>query len=676
VRRDAAGVALVLLVLLIATEARAKESKRSAMLHRIFDYAATVDTSAYRGVSTYAYTKSLLRVEKRNALLMAVPTMYTVAHGGAREYFTESYNKIDFTAYGKYTTTRIAQFTTIPHRKQAMEVSLLYLTPEIYNVTIFQGNVLSPFNRENRIFYKYSIKDWNNGRALVVAKPKLNNTQLIEATAYVNTETGQILEVDLRGEYDMINVLLSMNMCTDKSKSLLPSYVHLSTRFSLLGNKIHGDYSALYNLEGTAIDSTEARGDSMLLARLRPIALSQTEREIMEQHLLKQIHPTKKQREKTKSKAKLWDALGEHLVSRHKQQFGRDGQGMLRISPLLNPEVLGYSHRKGITYKMDVRTAYRVSDDMDFSVRAKLGYSFKQHQFYYNIPATLFWSRRHNAYTEFELSNGNQIRSYTLEDETKSLLPDTMNFGSYDLHTYKDHWLKVSTHYDLNRHFSVEAGLIGHQRTAVDKASFDHFGLRHSYTSVAPLLELSIRPLGYSGPVVVFDYERSFKGLCGADIDYERWEIDGQWLLRMRHLKSFSMRLGTGFYTQKGHSWQFLDYSNFRENNLVNGWNDDWSGEFELLNREVYNTSPYYVRGNLTYESPLLALSWLPQLGHFIEMERIYASVLKVSNLDIYTEAGYGFTTRAFSMGAFISNQNGRFKDIGFKFGLELFHDW
>ena len=118
-----------------------------------------------------------------------------------------------------------------------------------------------------------------------------------------------------------------------------------------------------------------------------------------------------------------------------------------------------------------------------------------------------------------------------------------------------------------------------------------------------------------------------------------------------------------------------LDYENFRENNIPGGWNDDWSGEFELLRSDIYNTSAYYVRANATYESPLLLLSWLPWLGHYMEMERVYVSVLDVKSVHPYVELGYGFTTRLFSCGVFVGSGQGS-RVFGCKFGFELFRRW
>ena len=94
------------------------------------------------------------------------------------------------------------------------------------------------------------------------------------------------------------------------------------------------------------------------------------------------------------------------------------------------------------------------------------------------------------------------------------------------------------------------------------------------------------------------------------------------------------------------------------------------------MNSDEYNTSNWYARSNLTYESPILVVSRLPWLGNFVEMERIYVNGLFAKDLHPYLEAGIGFTTRLFSMGVFVNNSNGRFKEVGCKFGFELFRRW
>jgi hypothetical protein len=115
--------------------------------------------------------------------------------------------------------------------------------------------------------------------------------------------------------------------------------------------------------------------------------------------------------------------------------------------------------------------------------------------------------------------------------------------------------------------------------------------------------------------------------------------------------------MGSGFYTHKD-SNHFVDYTNFRDNNLPEGWDDDWTGNFQLLSSRWYNESEYYVRTNLSYETPLLCASWLPFFGHYIEKERIYLSALRIEHTRPYFELGYGLTNRFFSIGLFSSFLN------------------
>ena len=71
-----------------------------------------------------------------------------------------------------------------------------------------------------------------------------------------------------------------------------------------------------------------------------------------------------------------------------------------------------------------------------------------------------------------------------------------------------------------------------------------------------------------------------------------------------------------------------------------------------------------------------MLLSRAPFVGRYVEMERIYASALVVDGIYPYTEMGYGFTNRLFSIGLFVATRNAKYDGIGCRVGLELFRDW
>ena len=133
--------------------------------------------------------------------------------------------------------------------------------------------------------------------------------------------------------------------------------------------------------------------------------------------------------------------------------------------------------------------------------------------------------------------------------------------------------------------------------------------------------------------------------------------------------------MGGGFYSLKRDN-TFVDFTNFRDNNLPEGWDDDWTGNFQLLNSRWYNNSRYYARANFSYESPLMLMSGLPLVGRFLERERFYLSALNIDHTRPYYELGYGFTTRFFTMGIFSSFLNTEFRNVECKFTFELFQRW
>ena len=69
-------------------------------------------------------------------------------------------------------------------------------------------------------------------------------------------------------------------------------------------------------------------------------------------------------------------------------------------------------------------------------------------------------------------------------------------------------------------------------------------------------------------------------------------------------------------------------------------------------------------------------LAFMPIVGKHLESERAYASFLLLGNTRPYTELGYGFKSRYFSMGVFTSFLRINLQEIGCKFKLELFRKW
>jgi len=330
----------------------------------------------------------------------------------------------------------------------------------------------------------------------------------------------------------------------------------------------------------------------------------------------------------------------------------------------------------GYYYKFDLRGGYAFSDNSDLRLRLKAGYSFKIRQFYFTLPVVWYFNRNHGGYLKAEIENGRHITNTRIVDHMLEQREDSLPWKEMRLQYFKNTRIQLTGNYDLNNYVSLQAGFAFHRRSAVNKKVLREMDMPTVYKTAGPTLGLTYRPIGWRGPILSLDYERGLKGFADSNVDYERWEIDGQYILPIRGLRYLSMRAGTGFYTGRSDHDYFLDYAHFRETNIPDGWYDEWTGDFEQLSSRWYNASKYYIRAHVTYEAPILFSAWIPVLGHFIEKERIYFSLLHVADLHPYTEYGYSVKTRLLSMGAFVGFKEAKYDGIGCKFEFELFRKW
>jgi hypothetical protein len=245
-----------------------------------------------------------------------------------------------------------------------------------------------------------------------------------------------------------------------------------------------------------------------------------------------------------------------------------------------------------------------------------------------------------------------------------------------DMEYFKNSFFRTELGIDITSTIGVMAGLSLYTRTPVNEEGFRLAGKPLKYRSFSPIIALKAHPKWASKPEFCLSYEQGVKGIFNSDSEYGRIEFDATQQFSMRQLRSLYLRYGGGMYVHNHSGNYFLDYYNFRQENIPPGWHDDWKGEFRLLDSHWYNSSDYYLRLNTTYESPLMMLTYVPIIGQIVEKERLYFSLLKVRRLSSYAELGYGFTNRIFSFGIFTGFSNKHYEGFGFRIGLELFEDW
>ena len=668
-----AGILLCMSVSIIA-----KEKEEALILNRIYEY-RKANLSEFKSLEENIYMKFRYNVEKRNFALWLIPTTYVLAKD-PREYIRESYSTAKFKDVHNFDVNSQVLTGTVRHNHMAMPTLVDFMTPDIYDMAFYEGHVLSPFNKHNRRYYRYTQISLMNGATRIDFRPKLYNTQLLNGYAIVETETGRILRTVLNGEFDMITFRTEITQNEKEGRTLMPAKCNTAATFRFLGNRITVLFNAYYNCPTTLPDSITSISSRELMDSIRPVPLNRLDKAIYEAY--------DKEREASDLAAAadtvphkpnlwkkiFWDTIGETLVTPIDAQT-KSGGAYFRISPIINPLYVSYSGSRGFRYKMKFRSLFRFSQHRYLNIEPTVGYNFKQNQLYFTIPVQMVYNPKRNGYAEIIYGNGNRISNGTVMDAINEAHHDSIDFTNTDIDQFYDNYLRLYNNIMVFDWLDIETGILVHQRKAVNPEVMHQYGVPDEYRSFAPILGIKLQPWLNKGPLFAIDWERSIKGINGSNLEYDRWEFDAQWKYRIPGLRLLNMRAGAGFYTKKTTDY-FLDFANFHDENLPEGWDDDWSGNFQLLSGREYNESNYYIRANLSYESPLLFATWIPYLGKYIEKERFYFSGVLLEHSKPYFELGYGFTNRYISVGAFTSFRNRHFAEFGMKFDFELFKRW
>ena len=641
----------------------------SILVNRMWNY---YEHNQYdtEGIEKNMYLKFRFNAKRRNALLYLVPTMYTIARG-KRDYVSESYCKLTYHSARDFHIRRQAICGTIPRHRNVMPTLFEMITPDLYGVQLYPNRILSPFHRANRYFYKYRVTR-KGSKVDINFRPRSSNTQLIKGMVTIDAMTGRILSLNWQGEFDMINFKIDAQMDRSREGSPLPVFSTTEATFKFMGNNIKSTITTFFDCHTALPDSINNVESPALMETLRPMPLEQEEKDIYTAYQQQEeqeeqndtIHKGNSRLKEVKDVA--WDFVGDNFINSihtHTETIS------LNISPLFNPLYMGYSKSKGISYKLDVGARYAWNAYRYLTLSPKFGYNFKGQQFYYTIPLRMTYNPKRNGFAEITWGNGNRTSNAALSEAFQKVMGDNIAMPDF-----KDEYVQLINNVKASDWLEVATGMVYHLRESSDRALMQQAGLAEEYLSFAPILTLKLNPWK-KGPTFTANYERGIKGILQSNLGYERWEFDAVYKHQNKSVRILNLRLGTGFYTRRSTDY-FVDFSNFRDNNLPTGWEDDWTGQFQLLDSRWYNESDYYLRSHVSYDSPLLMLSWIPWVGRIVETERVYISALSIEHTRPYFELGYGFQTRFISTGFFASFLNSKFQNFGCKFTIELFRRW
>lgn len=688
--------------------------------------ADTILTRIFRSASVYAeevgeykadlYLKGRLQIHKQNKIIKYVPSMFRFEKG-INDYIHESISELHYTAPNIYDRKIRAVSTTFTGGNSRFFDILEFMKFNIYAPSLMEDKLLSPLNEQSSVHYYYlldSVDYWKAGEVYKIRViPRYRSTQLLEGFFWISTKDWTIRYLDFRGKYDLIRFHIAMRMGEAEDTKYLPQLINLDIIFKFLRNNLEMNYtgwlkhdevifkkkeemdlllrkSRKYNLSNSytlTCDTTQLVQDRDSFARIRPLPLTDWEdslyRAFDERRWKERGDTLPKVETKFKKNLVYMGQLGDALISSYNVDISKVGN--ITCSPLINPLLVSYSHRNGISYSQEFKYNKLFHDGRLLHIVPQIGYNFTKKELYAKMDAEYVYNPEKHGSIMINVGNGNRIYSSIVLDQLKQTPDSIFSFDGLELDYFKDVYLNLSHNIEILNGLTVWTGIAMHWRYAVNGTPEVAERVRLRYNSFAPRLRVEWTPgmyyymnghrkinIGSRYPTFLIDYERGIKVMKYFG-EYERFEFSAEQKIRVRDLHTIAYHIGGGFFTNQEDMY-FVDYVNFANRNLPQGWNDDIDGTFQMLDGRWYNASRHYFRGNMTYETPFLLLYPVGRLLSFIQKERIYAGVLFMPHLNPYVELGYGVGTHLFDFGVFIGNEKGKFTSVGCKFTFELFN--
>lgn len=674
------------------------------------------------------YVKAQLDIIRKNAGFRYIPGLFRTEKN-ANRYIVETYSDLHYTAPNIYDRKIRAYTGTLGDARHLPGITD-YFNINVYKPYLLGEKLLSPLAPNSRRYYRYAVDSVScdkMGRLEYHIRfiPRNKSFQLIEGTMTITEGAWSVRNIRFTGKSDLLTFKCDITMGEIGSETeYLPVENQTYASFCFAFNIMEGYYKAtvlykdIHHKGNTPADSLPHRNynlsacfslqcdrqaytrDFQRFDTLRTEPLSPLERNIYIRHYRQRSTPSDTASvPAAQQRRQRWSTIGDLFLTDNKWKLSENS--MLHSSPFINPLLFSYSKTNGIAYRQDFKLNAVLKNQQSLHGRGGVGYNFTNNEFYWNAGGEYQYLPERLGKIQFNIGNGNRISNNRIIEELKNIPTDSIiDFNKLNLDLFLDLNIEFNHRIEIVNGLLADIGFIFHRRTPARHPddSFRHVllppdiaeglqvNVRPQYNSFAPRIRLEWTPKLYyymNGrqkiyldsryPTFILDYERGLKGIFKSTGVYERIEFDLQHKIRTGLLSHLYYRFGTGLFTNQTETY-FVDFHNFRKNNLPGGWNDDIGGVFQALDGRWYNASPFYVRGHVTYEAPFLLLRHLLKYTNHVHHERLYLNLLTMDHLGPYFELGYGIGTFVFDMGLFLSLENFNRIGFGYKFTFELFN--
>ena len=655
------------------------------------------------------YSKFLIRTNCKNISRKFIQLKFKI-NKGRNLYIGENLSQYVFNKEN-VESKNLASYSTCPSFKDISVIMKEYSNIFLFNERLSTNGALSPFHRKNLHLYKFQLDtsyiDNSHTIYRIKIEPKYLNSQLISGF-FTCEKNGRVKTFSFVRTHNLfLKIYVNGTLGENLAESSLVKQIGLNILYNFVDNKIFIQSKSIVNIlnreninqtKGKRLFRKKDKGPKTIRNLIfftyhRPIPLLEIEDSLYRLNSFPSIS-----RQDTSASSHIPNKENSNVNSDLdfdfvEKTFFRSfkfsvGKNKMQIPALITPSLFQWSQSKGLAIQTQLKMNHQTGKGITLSISPRLGYNFKQNQFYWRIPIKYYFLPKLNGGIRFSIGNGNRIYNSKQAEEIRSALKGIEHYDSlmqvlkdYHFFYYKDFSSQI--HFDLEpqQGLKLTTGIIYHRRTQINPKEeiFDN-NYKKKYESLASSSSISWTPMkrekkGAKESIFVYPtlsilYERGFR-LLGCQNNYERWEFDLQHNWSLNTIYDLYSRFSFGFYTKQKEMY-FVDYSNFHYQSLPNGTTNDLMGQFQLLDKRWYNESDYYIMFCSALNSPMLLISKNRFFSKLVKTEQVYFNSLMVTALKPYIEIGYGICFPVLDVSFFSGFANKSGLSFGVKVGFSF----
>ena len=531
---------------------------------------ASIYSNEVKSYKANMYLKGTITVHNRNRIIKYIPSMFKL-EDSISNYMHESISELQYTAPSIYDRKIKAMVSTFRSQRGQIFDIMDYMKFNVYSSSLMGDKVLSPLNSQSKVHYKYmldsvSIID-NKPCCKIRVQPKYKSTKLVDGYMWLYADDWSVHSFDFEGEYDLIDFRIKANMGNTPHTKFLPCYMDIDMNFKFLKNHLqmryYGwlDYTEVkftelgeiiylkkdrskYNLSNSytlTCDTTRLVTDIDSFSKIRPFPLTYEEEMLYKDKIdrkmidrQKWVKDSVENLKKPKSQVFLGQ-VGDALINSYDIDLPKVGS--INCSPIINPLLLSYSHRNGISYRQVYKYNKLFYDGRLLRIAPQIGFNFTKKELYAKADVEYVYNPRKHGALELHVGNGNRIYSSVVLDQLAAMPDSTFSFDGLDLDYFKDIYVSLSHNIEIINGLNLWTGLSMHWRYTKSTPELDA-RVRSKYNSFAPRVRIEWTPgmyyymngnrkvnVGSYYPTFIADYERGikvfkrsggyvFRGLC------------------------------------------------------------------------------------------------------------------------------------------------------------------